>query len=477
MKNWTGVRRGGLTRVVPLWLAVIMMVAGPALVAQAADGFEVVIPIDTVVRAPEGSITQLTAPVDVPAENQGETCKVTSVATNQGSVHPNNDIIVESGSTSVVVPDVEAVPGGTVAGDGILTLGSSIDVSLRMGADEVFSAGFDVIIDCVALRPGRIIVVKQVTDGSDTTQSFNFAASYDADGFALSDGESNDSGDLDAGTYSVSETVPAGWTQVSAVCDDQSPVDAIDLQGGETVTCTFTNEENPTPPDPGRIIVVKQVTDGSDTTQSFDFAASYDADGFALSDGESNDSGDLDAGTYSVSETVPAGWTQVSAVCDDQSPVDAIDLQAGETVTCTFTNQIEDVVGASITVSVGQTCVTEGTEGHGVISVDISVADGATVVVSDSDGGVVGTFSSDGSVTVPEGATYSWLATPNDGFEFPAGFDSSGTVTVETCSTTNVLPFTGIFADQLATLGFILLGAGVLVMGSGWYLFGRKNES
>lgn len=135
------------------------------------------------------------------------------------------------------------------------------------------------------------------------------------------------------------------------------------------------------------------------------------------------------------------------------------------------------VVGASIVVTVAGTCVLDGDDGSGVISVNVSVDGGATVVVSDSDGEIVGTFSQDGSVTVPEGAVYSWLATPNDGFEFPAGSVSSGSVTIETCSNPDVLPFTGVYADQLATFGFILLAAGVVVMTSGWYLGGWREES
>jgi LPXTG-motif cell wall-anchored protein len=43
-----------------------------------------------------------------------------------------------------------------------------------------------------------------------------------------------------------------------------------------------------------------------------------------------------------VDELVPAGWDLVSAICSDESPIDAIDLAAGETVTCTFINERED---------------------------------------------------------------------------------------------------------------------------------------
>ena len=94
------------------------------------------------------------------------------------------------------------------------------------------------------VQPGKIIVFKEVTEGSDTSQTFAFTASYDGDGFSLSDSQFNDSGDLEPGTYAVSETVPEGWTLESATCDDQSLHGSIGLAEGETVTCIFTNSED-----------------------------------------------------------------------------------------------------------------------------------------------------------------------------------------------------------------------------------------
>ncbi|MBI4053828.1 MAG: hypothetical protein HY397_00695 [Candidatus Doudnabacteria bacterium] len=177
------------------------------------------------------------------------------------------------------------------------------------------------------------IIVEKQTDPDGDSQLFDFTTDY-GPAFQLSDGQTNNSGDLSPGTYSVSETVPAGWDLESAICSDGSNPAAISLQAGETVTCTFINEKD------AKIIVVKQTTpDGA--AQVFDFSASWDAGvdpDFSLSDGQSNDSGDLDPGIYSVSENVPAGWSLTSATCSDLSPTGAIVLQAGETVTCTFEN-------------------------------------------------------------------------------------------------------------------------------------------
>jgi hypothetical protein len=97
------------------------------------------------------------------------------------------------------------------------------------------------------------------------------------------------------------------------------------------VTCTFTNTKK------GHIIVRKVTVGGNG---SFTFDTSYGPD-FNLSKGQQNDSGPLVPGTYSVAETgIPADWDLTSAVCDDGSAPGAIDLAAGETVTCTFTNTL-----------------------------------------------------------------------------------------------------------------------------------------
>jgi len=113
---------------------------------------------------------------------------------------------------------------------------------------------------------GKIIVEKQ-TDPDGSTQAFQFQSSYGVD-FALSDGQTNNSGPLLPGTYSVAETLPAGWTLTSAVCSDGSDPGAIQLGPGETVTVVFSNTLG------GTIIVEKQ-TDPDGSTEAFTFTSSY----------------------------------------------------------------------------------------------------------------------------------------------------------------------------------------------------------
>ena len=198
----------------------------------------------------------------------------------------------------------------------------SLVSAIRLDAGETVTCTF------TNTKQGSIVVNKQTVPAS-SSPSFSFVSSYGSGSFSLSGGGTNTSGLLDVGTYSVAETPVAGWT-VTSSCDDGSLVSAIRLDAGETVTCTFTNTKQGS-------IVVKKVTVPASSSPSFAFVSSYGSGSFSLSGGGTNTSGLLDAGTYSVAETPVAGWT-VTSSCDDGSLVSAIRLDAGETVTCTFTN-------------------------------------------------------------------------------------------------------------------------------------------
>ena len=209
---------------------------------------------------------------------------------------PHDSGSVKAGTYSVV----ETVPSGWSLTSAVCSDGSAAN-AIALDAGETVTCTF------TNTKQSKIVVEKQTTPDGDT-QVFGFNASYDANGFSLSDGQQDDSGPLAPGTYSVSENVPAGWDLKSAVCSDSSPASAISLAAGETVTCVFTNEKDAS-------IIVRKETDPDGHAQVFSFSASYDANGFSLSDGQQDNSGDLNPGTYSVSENVPAGWDLTSAVC------------------------------------------------------------------------------------------------------------------------------------------------------------------
>ena len=114
-------------------------------------------------------------------------------------------------------------------------------------------------------------------------------------------------------------------------CDDGSPADAIDLYPGEVVTCTYRFDKQ------GHILV-EVATLPEEDPQEFLLASSFSLGTFSLSHGGIRQESRLVPGTYWVEpQSSIAGWDLATAKCDDGSEVDAISLQPGEVVNCTFT--------------------------------------------------------------------------------------------------------------------------------------------
>jgi hypothetical protein len=196
------------------------------------------------------------------------------------------------------------------------------------------------------------------TDPAGSPQQFHFTTTgtgYTA-GFSLTDydpnatppGPVNDSGELLPGAYSVTEDAVSGWEPGTPICTsskgDTEVNTALDLNPGETITCEFTNEEN------ASITVIKTTSNGEGGT--FTYVSDFSVPNLTVPGGAGNlhtfTSGDLDPTTYSVVETVPAGWVLTNdngtagvVVCSDLSPSDAIVLAAGEHVSCTFNNELQ----------------------------------------------------------------------------------------------------------------------------------------
>lgn len=147
-------------------IAMLVVVSVLAPSARADHAYiEISIPIDTVVRAQEGTTTQL-ATADVPAEFVDHSCEVSAHAENQESVHEGNDLLVESGTSSVILADVESESGRVTEAQQDLLLAELITVSLVMGPDKVFSAGIDVVVECI---PEETTTTAEVSDTEVTT--------------------------------------------------------------------------------------------------------------------------------------------------------------------------------------------------------------------------------------------------------------------------------------------------------------------
>ena len=258
---------------------------------------------------------------------------------------------------------------------------------------------------------GRIIVKKIALPDGAPAQSFSFDPSWGAD-FALSNGESADSGLLPTGVYSVAEMMPlpAGWSPTGASCDDGSSPNAIGLSGGEVVTCTFTNTYQQIDDPKGSLTIIKVATPlvAGDATL-FPFLASLGD--FTLADGESKVFTELDPGAYSVSETLPVSadpnsvWRLEGIECtansfsvDEDNLSVTVNLAESEAAVCTFYNTEESVSGPTGSLTIIKQTVPAGGTGF------------------DFDAGSLGTFGldDDGSVTFDQLAAGAYTVAEND---------------------------------------------------------------
>ncbi len=259
------------------------------------------------------------------------------------------------------------------------------------------------------IYPAHVTVIK-VADPEGNTE-FPFTGNL-GDFTLIDDGTATDRKTFDVvtfGDYDITELVPSYWQLDNISCTDSTGTPIYDLATGtatvnileaDEITCTFYDSLQA-----GDITIIKQ-TDPDGSTQIFDFTASYDVDGFSLSDGQSNFSGPLMPGTYSVSESVPTGWQLSSATCDDGSNPASIDLSPGEHITCTFTNYR---LGQDLTVT---KTVTATKDRLYKWLIDKSVDD---TLIEIAEGGKA-TFN------------YSVKVTPN-GYE-DSGFNLSGVITI-----------------------------------------------
>ncbi len=146
---------------------------------------------------------------------------------------------------------------------------------------------------------------------------------------------------MDAGAYRITEETQEGWNFVSATCTDgdmnagTSTENGVDVyvESGHNLTCTFENTNH-------AVLIVKKVVvnDNGGTKIASDFSFAID-DGEPVSfvvTGENNLTGEgrlaLTRGVYTVTETPAAGYETSYDGCKN------IELGAGESATCTITN-------------------------------------------------------------------------------------------------------------------------------------------
>jgi hypothetical protein len=208
-----------------------------------------------------------------------------------------------------------------------------------------------------------LTIIKEVDPDGDQTQ-FDFSGTGPNNtviGFSLQD---NDSGKVfdTLGQYNIKEDGETGYTLDEVTCVGDQPGDldpadsfgtsgvSINLEAGENVTCVFKNSRDSN----AKLTIVKEVIPDGDQTQ-FSFAGNgpNGAIGFSLADNQPGVEF-VTPGQYTIDEDGEAGYALKSVQCvddfgngqsgDSANTTDGISvtLEAGEEITCTFTNMKED---------------------------------------------------------------------------------------------------------------------------------------
>ncbi|MBM7829497.1 hypothetical protein JOE59_000202 [Agromyces cerinus] len=197
---------------------------------------------------------------------------------------------------------------------------------------------------CVITNATSFVEVEKQTLPDGSPELFDFT--IDGAEFDLSDGQTESFQFAPASSVDIIETVPDGWTLTDVTCD----TDQVDIEGGatvttiagETVSCLFENTQG------GTIIIHKVVDPAQSAEFGFtsetlgDFTITTDAEGTGTETFEN-----LEPGSYDVTEPQTLPFDTTNLVCDDpteDTTTDetdwsaAIELSAGETVECTYTN-------------------------------------------------------------------------------------------------------------------------------------------
>jgi hypothetical protein len=206
---------------------------------------------------------------------------------------------------------------------------------------------------------GTVTIHKTVQTGPDTF--------IDGDGWTFASGSSSDTTDVDGlanlefdtdGAKTITETAQAGYSIASVDCtggaEDATSVTSdsfsILVNQKNIITCEVVNT-----PDPGSI-TVKKVTTGDTGTFAFkvsgpnvstNLSATTTQQNVAASAGTVSD---LFAGEYTITETVPSGWSLTGIDCGTaevsvNGSTVTVSVGIGESVECTYTDD------ATITVA------------------------------------------------------------------------------------------------------------------------------
>jgi uncharacterized repeat protein (TIGR01451 family) len=227
------------------------------------------------------------------------------------------------------------------------------------------------------------------------------------------------------GAKSVTEGATPGWSLAGVDCGSATNSGSgrtatVTVNPGDHVTCTYTNQKDAT------LTIVKVTDPGNSGTSTFPFtAAGAGMSGFTL-DTNSADATNPSSKTFtfsgnfgpkSVTEGSTPGWTRTDVTClgagnTGTGSQATVDVEAGDDVTCTFTNKKDAtlrIVKATDPANSGSSTFpfTTASAGMSDFTLDTNAADATNP--SEKTFTFAGT--NYGSKSVTEGATTGWTLT------------------------------------------------------------------
>ncbi|MDO8498851.1 MAG: hypothetical protein Q7S44_03635 [bacterium] len=299
--------------------------------------------------------------------------------------------------------------------------------------------------DCVGEPTGGFITVTKVATPNDGT-TFNFGISGTSNyTFSINGSGTSQRYSVENGTYSISETVPSGWSLDSASCVDNggssvgtisgNSMTGIVVDAGDDIACTFNDSLQQ-----GTIVVHKDVQgpSGEDITDiSQNFTAELDgANSQTFTDGGTVTYSNITAGSHTVTEgTLPSGYSiyGISATQGGSGNVSglSVTVTANQTTHVYVTNRQQQTTltvikqvtndngglktASNFTINITGTNVSNPSfPGVGIPGTTVTLEPGSYSVSEDSDSGYTATYSTDCSGTITLGQTKTCTVTNND---------------------------------------------------------------
>jgi hypothetical protein len=283
----------------------LVRTAGDLLISYAFQGNTLTPTLS--LRTWNGTVWGAEQPLTGSSEGAGN---AVAVSENLGGNPAVNRPAGQFGEAAINLTAAGVFPPGTCKGFG--------SAYVKSRASQSFTSEIKDFIAPIAVNISNCggLIVKKVTVPSPdpTNTAFAFAETGPGgftDSFSLHNGEQDENQNLQVGTYTASETVPANWSLTSATCDNGNDPSAITITPDVTVTCTFTNTLQL-----GAITVTKLAKHAASGPGDHPLAGvsftvegvtkQTGADGTACFDG-------LSIGNHDVTETLPSGYASDDA--------------------------------------------------------------------------------------------------------------------------------------------------------------------